>query len=93
MSPRMHMEETTASRGRPRLLVGAAVVIFAVVLLAWPIWHRQQIGSGGPSPTHVQLKQLGLAMIHYENVHGRFPPAALYCKDGKPLLAYADRRL
>jgi hypothetical protein len=87
------MQETTAARDRPRgrkapLLVGAGVVIFAIAFLAGRILHRQQIGSRGPSPTHVQLKQLGLAMNHYENVHGRFPPAALYGKDGKPLLSW-----
>jgi hypothetical protein len=34
------------------------------------------------------LKQLGLAMHNFHDVNGRFPPAAVYSKDGKPLLSW-----
>jgi hypothetical protein len=34
------------------------------------------------------LKQLALAMHNYHSVHGTFPPAAIYSKDGKPLLSW-----
>jgi Protein of unknown function (DUF1559)/Domain of unknown function (DUF4190) len=34
------------------------------------------------------LKQLALAMHNYHDVHGRFPPAVVYSKDGKPLYSW-----
>jgi len=34
------------------------------------------------------LKQLALAMHNYHDAHGHFPPAAIYSKDGKPLLSW-----
>jgi prepilin-type processing-associated H-X9-DG protein len=34
------------------------------------------------------LKQIALAMHLYENKNGSFPPAAVYDKDGKPLLSW-----
>lgn len=34
------------------------------------------------------LKQLALAMHNYHDKHGRFPPSAVFGKDGKPLLSW-----
>jgi prepilin-type processing-associated H-X9-DG protein len=34
------------------------------------------------------LKQIALAMHSYESTHGVLPPAAIYDKDGKPLLSW-----
>jgi hypothetical protein len=34
------------------------------------------------------LKQIALAMHNYHSVYNRFPPAAVYDKDGKPLLSW-----
>jgi hypothetical protein len=34
------------------------------------------------------LKQIGLAFHNYHDVNGRFPPAALYNKDGKAVLSW-----
>jgi prepilin-type processing-associated H-X9-DG protein len=34
------------------------------------------------------LKQIALAMHNYHDVHGRFPPQAVFNKDGKPLLSW-----
>jgi len=47
-----------------------------------------------PAPPAVQmriannLKQVGLAMHNYREVHGRFPAAAIQGPDGKPLLSW-----
>jgi hypothetical protein len=35
-----------------------------------------------------QLKQMALAMINYQATNGRFPPQAVYSKDGKPLYSW-----
>jgi Protein of unknown function (DUF1559) len=34
------------------------------------------------------LKQIGIAMHNYHDVHGHFPPAAICDKEGKPLLSW-----
>src|SRR5262249_48970443 len=34
------------------------------------------------------LKQIALAMHNYHDVNGAFPPAAIYDKNGKPLLSW-----
>ena len=50
--------------------------------------------TDGEDPQHMQsmhnLKQLGLAMHKYYDVHKRYPPAASYDASGKPLLSCAS---
>lgn len=45
-------------------------------------------GSASRLQSANNLKQIGIAMHNYHDVNGRFPPAAVYDKDGKPLLSW-----
>jgi uncharacterized protein DUF1559 len=55
-------------------------------LLGYPLQAARI--SAGRSQSMNHLKQLGLAMHNYHDVHGRFPPQAIRSKDGKALLSW-----
>lgn len=45
-------------------------------------------GSAAKAQSMNNLKQMGLAMHNYHDVHRHFPPAAFLSKEGKPLLSW-----
>ena len=59
--------------GRPELIVGIVLSLFVGVLLI------PATTSPGPMPKQVvcrnQLRELGIALLNYEMVNGRLPPA------------------
>ncbi len=52
--------------------------------------NARQAGAGGDAQERVmnRLKQMALAMHQYLDTNKTFPPAAIYSKDGKPLLSW-----
>jgi prepilin-type processing-associated H-X9-DG protein len=72
------------------ILAGAAVLACAYA----PVVGAADDKPGEtPSPIAMRqqsnhLKQLALAMHNYHDVHKGFPPAAVFDKDGKPLLSW-----
>jgi hypothetical protein len=65
-------------------LVGLAVVSAAVGLPA----VQKARNAAARMQSMNNLKQIGLAMHNYHDVHGSFPPAAICDKKGKPLLSW-----
>jgi hypothetical protein len=60
-------------------------VIGIVILLSWP----SRVDEVGPRYLVLHsLSELSHAMHSYHEKHGRFPPAAVYSKDGTPLLSW-----
>src|SRR4051812_3210305 len=55
------------------------------VLLPCSVTVRE---SEGWVRSAVSLRQLGLALHSYHDVHGRFPPAVVSGKDGRPLYSW-----
>jgi RNA polymerase sigma factor (sigma-70 family) len=50
--------------------------------------QKQDAEEAASRESQNRLKQLALAMHNYAAEYGQFPPAALYSKDGKPLLSW-----
>jgi hypothetical protein len=59
---------------------------FTLRLLTAPLQAART--AAGRSQSTNNLKQIGLAMHNYHDVHGRFPPQAIRDKEGKPLLSW-----
>jgi len=77
----------------PKLLSWLIVVGFIVIMAAalpglWVAWSGKDRYAGRAMASHYQLTHLAIAFHNYEGVHGRLPPAALYSKDGRPLLSW-----
>lgn len=68
------------------LFPGAGGALFAMVF-AYGIRATDVADSRGLQMMH-KLKQVALALHDYEKAHGRLPPAAVYAKDGTPLLSW-----
>jgi hypothetical protein len=61
---------------------GSAVVDVMVPTVIKVREADQRIAAGN------NLKNIGLALHEYHDTYGHFPPAAIYSKDGKPLLSW-----
>jgi hypothetical protein len=58
----------------------------AVAMIVEPVTAARQAARRAQSSNN--LKQIGLAMHNFHDVHGSFPPAYLKTKDGKPGLSW-----
>jgi prepilin-type processing-associated H-X9-DG protein len=77
-------------RGRKQATAGIVLGVFGCLFtlaLLMPAYR-----SAGEAARRSQcvnnLKQIGLAMYNYHEVHGSLPPAAIVGKDGRPLLSW-----
>ena len=80
------------------LLVAGVFVIGVLVALLLPAINVSR-DAARAAMCQNNLKQIAMAMMQYETMHGSFPPAYLADKDGKPmhswrvlLLPYLDRQ-
>lgn len=65
---------------------GVAQTGVLVGLLLPAINNARQAGQRTVSMNN--LRNLAIAMLSYDNLHGRFPPRCSYSADGKPLLSW-----
>lgn len=71
------------------LVAGLVWMLLAVDTLGGPAGDAKQVfGARDRQRSASNLKQIGLALHSYHSDHQRFPPAAIYSKDGKPLLSW-----
>jgi prepilin-type processing-associated H-X9-DG protein len=66
----------------------AAALAGAVLLLGALFFLLPGVGSGPPTKEMMcsnNLKQIGLALLNYHNVHGCFPPAYITDESGRPI--------
>jgi prepilin-type processing-associated H-X9-DG protein len=97
----LSLREISQSRGRLKgqglaigaIVTGALGIVFllpaapvAVGLLLPAVQKVRE--AANRTACQNQLKQLAIAMHKYHSVHGRFPPAVVYSKDGKPLYSW-----
>jgi hypothetical protein len=73
-------------------LHGAFHVPGELAMNAFPGLFRASVqlsrGVGDRGTSANNLRQVALAMHNYHDIHGSFPAAATYSKDGKPLLSW-----
>jgi hypothetical protein len=67
------------------LSIGVTLITLLLGSVALVSGYQHHARSYGWFQNKMHLRELGLAMHEYAGVHGRFPPAVLYSKDGKPL--------
>src|SRR5438552_1781471 len=58
------------------VLAAAGLVLSAVAMAQDRQWSRRNV------------ERLAVAMLHFNNAHGRLPPAVVYGEDGKPLYSW-----
>ena len=79
------------ARFRSQLAAGGAMLLlivgFAGAMLFTGIRHAEAMGQQAPAAD--VLQRLSRGMHDYYALHGRFPPAALPDRSGKPLLSWA----
>jgi hypothetical protein len=96
----MGLNEVSRSRGRKvgtgiaiaGLIMGSlgsvgSLCLFPAVGLLLPAFTKVQ-GAAKKMQAMNNLKQIVVAMHNYHQVNGRFPPAIVYSKDGKPLYSW-----
>jgi Protein of unknown function (DUF1559)/Domain of unknown function (DUF4190) len=71
------------------IVLGSVASLLAVAMVPALL---TAIVQPGPAPRRAQfmngLKAIALAMYQYESANGRFPPAAIFDRDGKSLLSW-----
>jgi len=77
--------ETTSRQSMPGQNIGASAPVMAALLLPAVQAARE---AARRSQCANNLKQIGLALLNYENAHKSFPPAYSVDKNGKPLLSW-----
>ncbi len=74
-------------RGSGPAAWGIGMAIGAVFLSLLP--RSSHCGMGMRQAAALNnLKQIGLALDHYHDAHGRFPPSVVYSPDGRPLYSW-----
>lgn len=61
----------------------AIAIAAALVLLLWPVHNASSVNPRSTCKNN--LKQIGLALLNYEQTYGSLPPAYIADKDGKPI--------
>jgi prepilin-type processing-associated H-X9-DG protein len=77
-------------RGRKQAIAGIVLGVFGCLFtlaILMPA-YRSAGEAARRSQCISNLKQIGLAMHNYHEVHGRLPAAAIVGKDGRPLLSW-----
>jgi hypothetical protein len=90
--PRPRRREPAPPRGLSgkalTAIIGGVVAAGLVVALGIYLLVRANKDREGRRDTQDNLKQLGLAMHHHQDVYKRLPADAIYSKDGRPLLSW-----
>jgi hypothetical protein len=81
-----HIARGSRGFGLARWGIAIAGCSLAVALLA-PAYSSARTAARRAQSMN-NLKQIGLALINYESIEGRFPPAVVYSTEGKPLYSW-----
>ena len=83
--------EGSLSPGRQIRWLEAIIIIAFLCLVAFffmPIFEKPWDGNRGRTKSQNNLRQIGLALIQYQDIHKRLPPRVVYSPDGKPLYSW-----
>ncbi len=77
---------------RRLLEIGLVVALVCVIITFYACWNKEdprtRSDKEGRYVPGFCLKELAWAMHKYDEKHGRLPPAAVYSRDGVPLLSW-----
>jgi hypothetical protein len=71
----------------PAICLTALLLVCPLGMLVYPAC-TSVLTATAQGQTHVRLKRIGFALHEYHDSHKQFPAAAIYDKDGKPLLSW-----